>query len=85
MYTSTLVWVCGISTTVGYLMPNHFHTHEYMISKHILKITFLKKTELIFFFFFGSQLNGFTYFQTIQFIARSAGAVEYTDCTTSEG
>ena len=35
-----------------------------MISKHILLITFLNESELIFF----SQLNGFTYFNQIQII-----------------
>ena len=33
-----------------------------MISEHILKIKFLNKAELI---FLCTQLNGFTYFQTI--------------------
>ena len=36
-----------------------------MISKHILEITFLNEPELI---FFGTQLNGFTYFYLIQLI-----------------
>ena len=40
-----------------------------MISEYILKITFLKKPELI--FFFCTQLNGFTKFQTIQFSINS--------------
>ena len=45
-----LVWFYGISTIVGYLMPNPFYTYiKYMISKHILKITFLNKPELGFF------------------------------------
>ena len=31
-----LVWFYGISTIVGYLMPNPFYTYiKYMISKHI--------------------------------------------------
>ena len=38
--------------------------YRYMISKHILLITFLDKPELI---IFGTQLTGFTQFQTIQF------------------
>ena len=39
-------WVYGISTIEGYLIPNPFHTYiTYMISKHILKITFLNKPE----------------------------------------
>ena len=37
-----------------------------MISKHILLITFLNKPKL--FFFFCTQLNGFTYFYFIQII-----------------
>ena len=44
-----LVWFYGISTIVGYLMPNPFYTYiKYMISKHILKITFLNKPEPVF-------------------------------------
>ena len=40
----------GIATIVGYLMPNRFYTYtNYMISKHILKITFLNKSQLFFF------------------------------------
>ena len=49
-----LVWFYGILTIVGHLMPSDFYTYiKYMISKHILKITFLNKPELI---FFGIQL-----------------------------
>ena len=38
-------------TIVGYLMPNPVHTcilNLYMISKHILSITFLNELELFF-------------------------------------
>ena len=46
---SGLIWFYGISTTVGHFMPNPFYKYiKYMISKHILKITFLNKPELIF-------------------------------------
>ena len=45
-----LVWFYGISTIVGYLMPNPFYTYKiYVICKHILQITFLNEPELIFF------------------------------------
>ncbi len=47
-----LVWFNGISTIVGYLMPNPFYTNKYMISKHILLITFLNEPGPIFLFFF---------------------------------
>ena len=41
-----LVWFYGISTIVGHLKPNYFYTYtKYMISKNILKITFLNKPE----------------------------------------
>ena len=47
-------------------MPNPLYIYiKYMISKQILKITFLNKPELH--FFFCTQLNGFTQLQTIQF------------------
>ena len=42
-----------------------FIHNKYMISIQILKITFLNKPEL--FFFFCTQLNVFTLFQMIQF------------------
>ena len=36
-----LVWFYGISTIVGHFMPNPFYAYiKYMISKHILTITF---------------------------------------------
>ena len=38
-----------------------------MIYKHILLITFLNKSELIFFFFY-TQLSGFEYFYLTQII-----------------
>ena len=41
-----------------------------------------------YYFFFYIQLNGFTKFYQIRiilFIAQSAWAVEYTDCTSAEG
>ena len=45
-----LVWFYGISTIVGYLMPNPLFTYILnMICKHILLITFLNDPELIFF------------------------------------
>ena len=45
-----LVGFYGISTLVGYSMPNPFYTYSSnMISKHILLVTFLNKPELIFF------------------------------------
>ena len=47
-----LVWFYGISTLVGYSMPNPVCTYK----KHILLITFLKEHRLI---FFCVQLNGF--------------------------
>ena len=51
-------WFYGISTIVGHLMPNPFDAYiKYMISKHILKITFLNKWSS---FFLCTQLNGFT-------------------------
>ncbi len=44
-----LVWFNGISTIVGHLMPNPFYTFiKCMISKHILKIIFLKKIVHVF-------------------------------------
>ena len=59
------VWFYGISTSEGHLMPNHFFTYiKFLISKHILKITFLNKPELV--FFFGRKLNASAKFQTIQ-------------------
>ena len=37
----SLVWIYGISTIVGHLMPNPFYTNiTNMISKQTLKITF---------------------------------------------
>ena len=49
--------VGGISSIVGYLMPNPFYTYiKYMICKHILKITFLNEPEL-----FCTQIKGFKY------------------------
>ena len=39
----------GISTTIGYLMPNPVYTYIlniYMVCKHIFKITFLNEPEL---------------------------------------
>ena len=50
----SLVWFYGISTIVGYLMPNPSYTYT-------LKIWFLST-----------------------FFAQSAGAMEYTDCTSAE-
>ncbi len=45
-----LVWFYGISTIVGYLMPDPFYKYiKYMISKHILKMIFLNKPECIYF------------------------------------
>ena len=41
----------GISTIVGYLMPNPLYTYKsniYWISEHILLITFLNEPEIIF-------------------------------------
>ena len=52
----SLIWFCGISTFVGYLMSNHLYT--YMICKYIVcKKTFLNEPKLI----FCTQLNGYTY------------------------
>ena len=55
-----LVWFYDISTIVGHLMPNPSYTYiRYMISKHILKITFLNKPKRV--FLEGcTQVNGFT-------------------------
>ena len=42
-----LVGFYGISTIVGYLMPNHLYTSiKYMIYKHILLMIFLNESEL---------------------------------------
>ena len=58
-YVYGLVWFYGISTIVGYLMPNPVFTYTFNIwFVNILLITFLNKAELN---FFGSQLNGFKY------------------------
>ena len=44
-----MVWFYGISNIAGYLIPNPFYTYiNYMISKHILKLTFLNKSKLVF-------------------------------------
>ena len=44
-----MVWFYGISTIIGYLMPNPFYTYILnMISKHILWITSLNEPDLIF-------------------------------------
>ena len=51
---------------------------KYIISKHILKITFLNKPELGGLFFFCSLLNGFTQFQTIQFSSSAHSFFVYT-------
>ena len=40
-------WFYGISTIVGYLMPNPIYTYKYFISKHILD-NILNESELIF-------------------------------------
>ena len=56
----SLVWFYGISTIVGYLMPNHVYSgilDTYMICKHILLIKFLNEPEI----FFCLQLNGFMF------------------------
>ena len=48
IYALLWFWFYGISTIVGYVMPNPFYTYmKYMISKLILLITYLNKTELI--------------------------------------
>ena len=53
-----LVWFYGISTIVGYLMPNPCDTYiKYVLCKHILLITFLDELVLL----FCSQLNDFKY------------------------
>ena len=58
-----LVLFYGISTIVGNLMPNPFYAYiKYTISKHIFKITFLNKPELVFFFFFCSFFCSFCVF-----------------------
>ena len=45
-----LGFICGILTIEGHLIPNAFYIYiEYMISKHILKITFLNKPEFRYF------------------------------------
>ena len=45
------VWFYGVSTVVDHSMANPFYTYvKLLISKHILKITFLNKPELFFFF-----------------------------------
>ena len=59
----SLIGFYGISTIVGYLMPNPVHIYIYiyiyitniLICKHILLITFLNEPGLIFF----AQLSGF--------------------------
>ena len=44
-----LIGFYGISTLVWYLMPNPFYSYiKYIISKHLLKITFLNELGLIF-------------------------------------
>ena len=46
------VWFYGMSTIVSHLMPNPLYTEiKYMISKQILKITFLNKSYRVFVFF----------------------------------
>ena len=61
-----MVWFDGISTIVGYLMPNYPYTYILnMISKHILFMTFLNESELSFLFLL---LNGSTYFYLIWLI-----------------
>ncbi len=43
------VWFYSVSTIVFHLMPNRFYTYiEYIISKHILKRSFLNKPDLFF-------------------------------------
>ena len=55
-----LVGFYGISTIIGYLMPNSLYTYQiYMTCKNILLIRFLNEPEFI--FFFCMQLNGFKY------------------------
>ena len=52
-----LVWFYGMSTIVGYLMPNPVYTYQiHMNCKYILLMTFLNEPELI---FFHMQLHGF--------------------------
>ena len=44
-----VVWFYGISIIVEHLILSTFYTYiKYMIPKHILKITFLNKPDLIF-------------------------------------
>ena len=62
-----LAWFYGISTRVGYLMPNLVYTYISDIwFVNILLITFLNESELILFFF--EQLNSFKYFYPIWII-----------------
>ena len=50
-----------------------------MTFKHILEITFLNERKLIFFH------TVILFHLFLSNIAQSAGAVEYTDCTSAEG
>ena len=58
-----LVWFYGISTIVGYLIPNSFNTYILDISKKFSDNIF-KQAWAHFF----TQLNGFTHFCLIQII-----------------
>ena len=63
-FLACLVWFYNISIIVGFVMTNRYiyiYIYIYIISKHILYITFLNESELIFF----TQLNGFTCFDLI--------------------
>ena len=54
-----LVGIYGISTIVGYSVPNPFYTYILnIISKHALKIKNLKQARALFF----TQLNSFIYY-----------------------
>ena len=59
-----LVWFgfMAYHSILGYFIPNPTYI-EYMISKHILEITFLNEPELILF-----QINGFSYLFVIRII-----------------
>ena len=55
-----LAWFYGISTIIGYFMPNPIYTYILNIwFVNILLMTILNEPELIFFFF--AQLNDFTH------------------------
>ena len=59
-----LVWFYGISTIVGYLMPNPVYTYiKYIICKRFVD-NILNEPELI----FCTQLNGFKYFNLLLII-----------------